>query len=144
MKFFFDRNISVHIARMIGHFDRQNIIVHQDDDSRFQSRDDDVHLIETIGSETPRPIRITADINQRREPTERAALASSGMHVVFFKRLHRASFHDQAVKVLMIWPTLCDLCSTAREPTAFEVPAGPLRSRKVTRLGTSRELLLPR
>ena len=65
MKFFFDRCISVHIARMMGHFDRKNMVVHQDDDSRFVDNDEDRNLIDTVSNDEPQPvIWVTSDISQ--------------------------------------------------------------------------------
>ena len=39
MKFFIDRQISVHIARAMKHFERVHDVVHQDDDGRFHIDD---------------------------------------------------------------------------------------------------------
>ena len=69
MKFFFDRNMSVHIARMINHFDRKNNVVHQDDDSRFEDDSEDTFIIEELSRERPKPVWITADLSQRRKRT---------------------------------------------------------------------------
>ncbi|MGK2956058.1 MAG: hypothetical protein ACSLFI_10370, partial [Solirubrobacterales bacterium] len=105
LKFFFDRNISVHLARMISNFDRENSIVHQDEDSRFVDMDDDVFLIETVKNDDDRTVWVTADISQKRNVDERAALRNSGMSVVFFKRFHKnKSIHFQAMKILSVWP----------------------------------------
>jgi len=56
VKFFFDRCISVHIARMLSHFDRENNIVHQDDDARFQADSPDAEIINTLAAEIPKPV----------------------------------------------------------------------------------------
>lgn len=142
MKFFFDRQISIHIARMIDHFERRHTVAHQDDDGRFQETDDDVFLIQTIAHESPTPVWVTADLAQKRRPHERVALRDSGMSVVFFKRFYKGkSFHDQAMKVLAVWPNIVALCEKVRSPTAFEVPSGSPTSPKVDRLGPTGQIL---
>ncbi|MEM9790915.1 MAG: hypothetical protein AAF842_10990, partial [Planctomycetota bacterium] len=133
MKFFFDRNISKYITRMLDAYDTKHTVIHQDDDARFVATDDDVHLITTVASESPKPVWVTADISQGRVAEERSALASSGMHVVFFKRFHKDP-HTQAMKALACWPAICDRCANARPPTGFEVPAAPLKGGKVDRV----------
>lgn len=110
MKFFFDRQISVHIARMIGNFDRKNTIVHQDDDVRFDIDDTDAHILKILASEEPKPIWITADVAQKRKPDERVALRDSGMTVFFFKGFFKnKNPHFQSLKVLSIWPRIAEL-----------------------------------
>lgn len=136
MKFFFDRNISIHIARMINHFDRQNLVVHQDEDRRFVNNADDILLINTVKQDDDHVIWVTSDISQRTNARERQALKDSGMSLVFFKRFHKnANAHYQAMKVLAVWPRLCQLCDTNRVKMAYEVPAGSFTSQKVDVLG---------
>lgn len=143
MKFFFDRNLSVHLARMIGNFDRANTIVHQDDDGRFQHDSEDLHIIGTIGNEQPRPVWITADIAQRRVPEERAALRDSAMTIFFFKR-NNGEIHYQALKMIAVWPAIIETMARTKQPTAYEVPAGrigmKLMNQKIDRLCFTAEL----
>ena len=122
MTFFFDRNISVHIARMMGHFERAYSVVHLDDDNRFKPTDTDIKIVTTLAQDDPPPIWITADVNQRRNPVERAALGSSGMTIVFFKAgFHKVSFHRQAIGVLNIWPELVKQTIRCKQPSVFEI-----------------------
>lgn len=128
---------------MISHFDRENTIVHLDADNRFSHDDEDEHIINTVAEDEPKPVVwVTADLKQKREANERAALRNSKMHVVFFnKRFNANKPHYQAMKILAVWPTLQSLCTTAKQPTAFEVPSGPQSSAKVDTLGPTSELL---
>ena len=142
MIFFFDRNISVHIARMLDDFDRVHNIVHQDDDGRFERDSEDVYIIKTLGSATERPCWITADISQLKNPAERAALRDSGMTIFFCRRM-AVTPHHQAVKFVVIWPRIVERAETARLATAFEVPFGKIRgqlNQKITRLGNTADL----
>lgn len=142
MIFFFDRNIPCHLARMLGHFDRKNNIVHQDEDARFDRDSEDVHIIETLASANEKPYWITADLSQLKVPAERAALRDSGMTIFFCKR-HSVSPHHQAIKILVLWPRIVELAETVRVPTAFEVPFGTIGGKlndKITRLGNTADM----
>ena len=142
MTFFFDRCVSRHLALMLGHFDRQNNITHQDDDNRFDDDTEDVKIIETISSDIPKPHWITADLSQRKNNVERAALCNSGMSIFFF-RIHQKTPHFQALKILAIWPTLVSLAEKARFPTVFDIPAGHIGriNKKIVNLGRTSEVL---
>lgn len=143
MKFFFDRNVSKHLARMLHGIDREHSIVHQDDDNRFEDTSTDVHIINTLASETPKPVFLTQDIGQKKDPDERKALADSGMSIVFWRKLSQASHFDQAIRVLAIWPAIVDYCDRCKVPTAFEVPSGKIPKdlpRKLDDLGPTQEL----
>lgn len=132
MTFFFDRNIAVRLARMLDAYDLDNTVRHQDDDTRFAASSTDIDIIEVLSQEKPRPILITADFSMSRKPNERAALARSGLTVVFLrKRFHSLPRHDQAVKLLSIWPTIVGETSHCRQPTAFDVTPA---ARKLNRL----------
>jgi hypothetical protein len=132
LNFFFDRCVAVHLARMLNAYDRENTIAHLDDDNRFSPATADIDWIQTLASDDPKPILMTADQRLRRDPVERRALASSGLTVVFFRAgFHNLTFHDQAIKLLTIWPTIVEVVSHAREPMAFEITPA---ARKVDRL----------
>lgn len=123
---------------MIDVFEVEHAVTHQDDDARFPADTPDVDLIQGLAGDDPKPVLVTADINIRRRPVERQALAASGLTVVFLKaRFHDLSFHQQAVKLLGVWPELVRQTTRVREPTAFEITAA---AKKVTRLGPTQRL----
>jgi hypothetical protein len=126
---------------MIGHFDRENLVVHQDDDNRFDADSEDVHIIRVLSGEPHKPCWITADLSQKRDPAERAALRDSGMTIFFFKK-NNGTPHFQALKVLSVWPKITELAATARVPTAFEVPFGKIGklNEKIDRICPTAEL----
>lgn len=128
---------------MLGQFERNHNVIHQDDDSRFEADSEDVHIINTLADDVPKPVWITADVSQRKNAAERVALRGSGM-TIFFCRRFAVDPHHQALKLLAIWPTIVKSAQNARVPTAFEVPIGKIATgsinRKVTRLCNTSEL----
>jgi PIN like domain len=145
VKFFFDRNISVHIARMIAHFERVHDVIHQDDDGRFHRSDLDPAIIARVGQDRPAPVWISADRAQNRIPAERAALRDSGMHCFFFRNLFGKTHqtpHFQALKVLSVWPKLVETAERAKVPSAFEIPCGRIANlhEKIDPLGATAQL----
>jgi hypothetical protein len=138
LNFFFDRCVSIRIARMLAAFDRLHQVTHQDDDARFDNDTPDVELIRLIAEDDPKPVLITADVTQRKDPIERKALRESQLTVVFLRRgFHQLTFHQQAVKLLTIWPEVVKHVERVREPTAFEISPA---ARKLDRLGATKDL----
>ncbi len=134
----------MHIARMVGNFERAHDVIHQDDDANFQPTDEDVDIVKKV-SELYRPaVWITADIAQKRKPDERAALRDSGLSVFFFKGIFGEGKdpHFQVLKVLSAWPRIVEEATRAKVPTAYEIPCGPagVRLAKIDRLGPTAEL----
>lgn len=134
--FFFDNCLAERLVRMLAAYDGENTIVHLKDE--FAENTQDVDFIPELARRDPRPVYLTADLRQRRDRAERAALAESGLTVVFFKNgFNSLPMHDQAVKTLKLWPAIVEATTRARQPTAFEItPAGT----KVDRVGLTREL----
>jgi hypothetical protein len=54
MRFFFDRCMSIRIARMVSAFEDSHTVRHHDDDTRFDNRTPDEEWIRTIGTDDPR------------------------------------------------------------------------------------------
>jgi hypothetical protein len=110
---------------MLGNFDRDNNIIHQDDRSEFTHDSDDVEIINTLASWPEKPVWITADLKQRTKPAERIAFRDSGM-TIFFRRKNNGDPHFQALKMLAVWPSVVNTAKNARVPTVFEIPAGTI------------------
>lgn len=143
MIFFFDRNVSEHLAKMLDAVDRDNTMRHQDWDARFDPTSLDLVLIEAVSTDEPKPIWVTADLNQvRRNADERIALGNSGMTAIFFRSgFHDHSPWDQARLLVTVWPSVILQCSNVKEPTIFEVGA-QLNTRKVEKVCLTRELII--
>lgn len=129
---------------MLDAFDRENTILHQDWDARFEKTTDDITLIQTVAADEPKPVWCSADISQRRKrPDERLALGASGMTSVFLRGgFHSLSYHDQARLLINVWPNVILQCATCREPTIFQIGA-QVNAMKVERVCPTRDLLLP-
>ncbi|HUS92334.1 MAG TPA: hypothetical protein VM695_10815 [Phycisphaerae bacterium] len=125
MKFFFDRNIARQLARMVAGYETEHEVVHLDDDRRFDPRSQDVFILGSLASEDPKPVFLTGDLNMRtKHPQERKALACSGLTVIFFRKtFHNTPIHEQAMKLLRVWPDIMRETMACSAPTAFEVSA---------------------
>jgi hypothetical protein len=138
LHFFFDRCVACRLVRMLDAYDVHNTARHLDDDARFEKTSADVDIIATVAADVPKPVYVTADLANRRVPEERAALRDSGMSIVFLRgKFHHIAIHDQAVKLLRIWPEVVAACERCREPTAFEITPA---TTKVTTWRKTREL----
>lgn len=138
LHFFLDRCIAKRLARMLDAYDVENTIRHLDDDARFYPNSPDVDIIAAVSADEPKPVYVTADQGNRRVPAERAALRDSGMTVIFLRgRFHHIAIHDQALKLLRIWPEIVNACARCREPKAFEITPG---SNKVSVWKLTRDL----
>jgi hypothetical protein len=117
---------------MLAAYERTHQIVHQDDDARFTQETTDIELITAIAAERPKPVFVTADASQQRDPLERKALSERNLTVIFVRRgFHQLEFHQQAVKLLTHWPEIVKQAERAKEHTAFEISPA---ARKVDRL----------
>ncbi len=131
--FFFDANISKRLARMLDAYDIENTIRAQMDDNHFQADTPDIEIIRRIAKYVPRPVFVTADRAIRGRPDERIALAESGLTVVFLRAgFTKLNCHQQAIKLLAIWPEIVNAVSRCKVATAFEI--GP-NARKVDTIG---------
>ncbi len=74
MKFFFDRNMSVYLTRMIGALERDHTIRHHDEDPRFETTTADTEWISVLGKDRPTWVVISGDGRILRNKAERAAL----------------------------------------------------------------------
>ena len=108
---------------MLDAFDLENVVRHQDQDSRFVDVSEDTLIVATVAKDDPPPIFMTCDVNMyTRNPVERKALKESGLTCVFIKKnFNNLSFHQQAMKLLSLWPAIVRETSLCRFPTAFEI-----------------------
>jgi hypothetical protein len=137
--FFFDRCVSVRLARMLDAFDKDHTVRHQDNDGRFEITAEDTFIVATLSQDSPKPVFITCDANMyTRNPVERRALRDSGLTCVFIRRnFNNLTFHQQAVKLLTLWPQVTAETAICRVPTAFEITAA---ANKLQRLGPTSDL----
>lgn len=79
MKFFFDRCMSVRIARMMDAYDALHQVRHLDDDVRFQPETPDTEWIATLAADDPTWIVLSGDGRILRNKVERATLQTAGL-----------------------------------------------------------------
>jgi len=114
-------------------------VANQRDDERFTDDEEDATIIETLATDDPKPVFITADVNMyTRRPNERKALASSGLTCVFIrKHFTELEIHVQALKILKVWPDVIEATSRCSQPTAFEITTNA----KVKKLCPTKDLM---
>lgn len=122
MNFFFDRNVPFRLARMIAGYESTPISVEHHDE-QFGKATTDIQWIQAIAQRSEQWAVVSGDGRILRNPAERAVLAESGL--TFF--LLRSGWvnlpvHDQACKLLKVWPKITEAADGAREPSVFEVP----------------------
>jgi hypothetical protein len=106
MRFFFDRNISHHHARMLaGYVGRYGDEARaHDDDGRFPIDTPDTVWLETLGREDPPWVVVCGDGAILTRPAERAALEEADLSFVCFARSWmKMSFDDQAWRLIRYW-----------------------------------------
>jgi PIN like domain len=117
MRFFFDRNMSIYLARMVDVYERgAHMIIHHDDDGRFGPTTPDIDWIGALAADDPVWIVLSGDGRILRNRAEWAALQEA--RLTFFcmtKAWTHMSFHEYAWKFLKIWP---DVVERAKGTTA--------------------------
>jgi hypothetical protein len=74
MRFFFDRNMSLYLARMIGELERNHVIRHHDADPRFTCTTPDTEWISVLGKDQLTWIVLSGDGRILRNKAEFSAL----------------------------------------------------------------------
>jgi hypothetical protein len=124
MRFFFDRNMSPRIARMVDAFEREHTARAHDDDPRFTSTIPDVEWIQTLGADDPPWIVISGDGRILRNKVELRALKEA--RLTFFcmtKQWMHMGIYEYAWKFLRVWPEIVENAK-GTAPRIFEVAGG--------------------
>lgn len=83
----------------------------------------DLAWIERLKSDEKVWIFITADMRVLKNPAERAALRSAGLHgFVLAPAYQKAPFHEQASTLVWKWEKIAELVALTRPPAMFEIP----------------------
>jgi hypothetical protein len=106
--FWFDRNIPIRVARVIGAYEPIHLVRHQDDDLRVRPTSTDIEILTLLGNDPAcQWSMVTSDRHIRTRPDERQALRKSGVkYFVFDKAWSRKDFHEQTWRLLKSWPDL--------------------------------------
>jgi hypothetical protein len=123
--FLFDRCFPAPIGRMLVQYETDHLCRYHDDDNRFTRTTPDVEIIATLAADTEYLwVLISVDRHITTRPTERAALARSGLRFFYLgKAWSRMSTHEQAWRFLREWPRLVE-AATNHRGRVFEI-SGP-------------------
>ncbi len=115
MKFFFDNNLSEHLAKGLSEFGED--VMHLKD--QFEENEEDVVWLEYLGKN--RITLITKDERIRKNPLELQSLVKHKVGVFFLggKKQGRCKIIQQVVRN---WPRIKELAIKTRPPFAFRVP----------------------
>lgn len=115
MKFFFDNNISEHLARGMKAFGEE--VVHLKD--VFREDTADVEWLKYVGEQMM--VLITRDESVRWNPAELAALRKHAVRAFFLggKHLNKCRLIQQVVRN---WPRIKEYAERLRPPYAFRIP----------------------
>jgi len=117
MRFFFDRNMSVYLARMMDIFEREHTVVHHDDDGRFNPRTPDIEWIKELGKDVPPWVVLTADGRIFKNKVERAALYEARLTFFCMTKTWASGMidiHEYTWKFIKLWPSIVE---KAKHPT---------------------------
>ncbi|WP_406698853.1 hypothetical protein V5E97_08205 [Singulisphaera sp. Ch08] len=125
MRFFFDRNMSALLARMVDVFDRQHSVLSYYDDGRFTPTTPDVEWIKVLAADDPTWVVVSGDGRILKNKTELSALKEAKL--TFFclsnQWMHMNFQKEQAWKFIKVWP---DVVENAKgtTPRIYEISGG--------------------
>ena len=125
MRFFFDRNMSALLARMVDVFDRQHSVLSYYDDERFTPTTPDVEWIKVLAADDPIWVVVSGDGRILKNKTELSALKEAKL--TFFclsnQWMHMNFQKEQAWKFIKVWP---DVVENAKgtTPRIYEISGG--------------------
>jgi hypothetical protein len=126
MRFFFDRNMSPRLARMMASYAQgEHEVRAHDDDERFTATTPDVEWLGALAADHPPWVILSADGRILRNRVERQALREANITFVSFGRWAHMRFPEYAWKLVRVWPELVRVTAACAEtPTIFEVAGG--------------------
>ena len=109
MRFFFDRNMSPYLTRMVSIYAREHTVIHHDDDGRFTHTTSDIEWITALSADNAPWIVLSGDGRILKNKSERAALEEAKL--TFFcmaKVWTHMQIHEYAWRFIRIWPEIVD------------------------------------
>jgi len=136
LNFFFDRNVSVRLARMISGYDPVHTIEHHDD--AFDKSTPDIDWMRQLSGRREKWFVVSGDFSILRNRAEAAVLRESELTFFALKSgWTNLDIHTQACKLLKVWPRVTEQATRIRVPTVFEIPVSAV---KIDRYGATSEL----
>jgi hypothetical protein len=124
MRFFFDRCMSIRLARMVSAFDAEHTIRHHDEDSRFHAETPDAEWIAALAGEADPWVVLSGDGRILKNKVERAALLSANLKFFCMGKAWMAMrLHEYAWKFIKVWPDIVE-AAAHHKAKLFEVSGG--------------------
>lgn len=124
MRFFFDRNMSIRIARMVSAIETGHTIRHHDDDQRCEPTTEDTAWIAALRADDPPWVVISGDGRILRNKVERAALEEAGLKFFCMSKAWASMrLYEYAWKFMKVWPEILETATHAKK-RLFEVSGG--------------------
>lgn len=125
MRFFFDRNMSRMLARMVDILDRDHSAQSYFDDDRFTPTTPDVEWINVLAADDPPWIIVSGDGRILKNKTEMSALKEA--ELTFFclsnQWMHMNVYKEQAWKFIKVWPHIVENAKGTSQ-RIFEISGG--------------------
>ena len=125
MRFFFDRNMSPMLARMVDILDRENTSRSYYDDDRFTPTTPDIEWIQSIAADDPPWIVVSGDGRILKNKTELSALKEA--RLTFFclsnQWMYMNFYKEQAWKFIKVWPSIVENAKGTSQ-RIFEISGG--------------------
>lgn len=117
--YFFDRNISPRLAKMVELFDLDATVTPHDE--RFAQNAKDIEWIGSLTEDKSQPVVVTGDPRIMQNKAEAQALAGSGLTFFFlWKGFTKLNHEDQTITLLKAWTNIRSK-ARARRPMLFQV-----------------------
>lgn len=121
MNVFFDRNVAIRLARMVAGYEGADVTVQHLDDC-FDKTTPDVEWMRAVAARGSDWVVISNDNRLLRNEVERKVLIETGLtYFILSKGWTGIPIHEQACKLLRVWPVILKTASTTRIKSAVFV-----------------------
>jgi hypothetical protein len=127
MRFFFDRNMSPRLARMVDALETHHIVRSHDDDDRFDSSTPDVEWIKALAGDDPPWVVVSGDGRILKNKAELSALKEANL--TFFclsKQWMHMKIYEQAWKLIKVWPDIVEAAKGTQRRAFMKSQAAPV------------------
>ena len=125
MRFFFDRNMPLRIARMVDVFETENVVRHHDDDGRFHEQTTDIEWLDTLRQDEEPWVIVSGDGRILKNKAEAQQLRQTGFTFFCLAKqwMHMNFRTEYAWKFLRVWPQIVENAELSKH-RVFEVSGG--------------------
>lgn len=123
LNFVLDENISHKLADILPHVCPDCDVKHLT--SLYGQGSPDAEWLGKLGRMTTKPVVIGGDGRILRNRAEQQALKSAGLTFVLLKNWTNIGWHEQAWKMVKVFPEIVREVGTLRSPTIYEITTAP-------------------